>query len=172
MDCGTETRVHDKLRRRRSREATGCQDCSRLVRTWMSTWRGKQLDPCVTVHSKLTQNGRSETGRDLGPLDTGLIPGPTSPRATKELEETKRDCVHGHLGPGMDMKTKRLEHNCPRKSCALPRPLHTEPATGQAVEAPHRLAHPPVHTLTHRRDQLSPSGGQHGPPLLVFAPSF
>ena len=31
----------------------GCQDCSQLVQVRVSTWRGKKLDPCLTVHTKL-----------------------------------------------------------------------------------------------------------------------
>lgn len=40
----------------------------------------EEAGPRLAVHTKLTQNGYSEAGRDQGPLAIGLIPGPTSPR--------------------------------------------------------------------------------------------
>lgn len=145
MDCGTEIRVHDKLTRGWSSEATRLPGLFTAGADVMSTWRGKKLDPCLTVHTRLTQNGCSETGRDLGPFATGLIPGPTSPRATKKLQGTNRNCMHVWLGARYGQQdTKRPKHSCQCKSEPCPPSLHTAPATGgQAIEATLQ-AKPPI----------------------------
>lgn len=156
MGCGTETRVHDKLIRRQSREATRLPGLFTAGAGAGIHMEREEAGPLP--HSSYKTNGCSETGRDLGPLDTGLIPGPTCPRATKEQEGTKRDRVHGHLGPGMDMKTQKGWNTAARAKTA---PSHEPCVQSQQRGRPSKL---PAGRPTHRSTP-SPTEGTSSPHL-------
>lgn len=80
-----EIRGHDKLTRRWSQEANRLPGLFTVGADVDVHMEREEAGPCLAVHTKLTQNGYSEAGRDQGPLAIGLIPGPTSPRLTKKL---------------------------------------------------------------------------------------
>jgi hypothetical protein len=64
--------------------------------------------PCGHLHGL-------ETDWDPGPSTSVLVPGHTSPQATKykELCGTKSNCMHAQLGQSLDKKTQKTKNsNC------------------------------------------------------------
>lgn len=150
MDCGTEIRVHDKLTRGWSSEATRLPGLFTAGADVMSIWRGKKLDPCLTVHTKLTQNGCSETGRDWGLLPQGLYLDQhllEQQRNYKGLIETA--CMGG-WGQGMDSKTQKGQNTAAdTKVSPAHRPCtQHQQRVGGPSKPPCRPSHPSAHTLT------------------------
>lgn len=132
---------------------TGGQQAARTVTVGADVdvhMEREEAGPCLAVHTKLTQNGYSETGRDQGPFATGLIPGPTSPRLTEKLWGTKRNCMHGHLGQDMGSKTQKAGARLPAQKLRLPViPARSASNGGRPSKPLCGPACPAGHTLTH-----------------------